>query len=569
MSDEATLNMSEAQQGTNFPFMTKQVVYIPDSNSGSYNSGQVIFDCASLSNSGKFIDWNSSVLTIPLVVNFQTSQNGIATQYQTGAEAFLLSLKNGTHHLINSLSVELTNNSICNLTNYSNLDINYRLLTNSSFEDMANFGSVLGFTKDTAESITYKGASDLMGIGECNNQITNTNFATTTVWGGDTMNSNTGRLARMTNTSFDTAQKALFTSANSCNVTMKNYTASTPAMALTQLFSNGVQTYYILATIPLRVLHPVFSKLPLMRGAYVKLLLNTNCQCSSAITGTATTGLYSKYVTTSPNGTFPIMMSPNTATSSINSAIAPTYTVSCGIAKSLSPSGTYQHSMGQCRLYCSVFEMSPLYQEKYLELVPTKRVVYNDIISAQVLDVKAGGAISQIITSGISRPRYLLIVPQISSAIHGTTTLNTDTTRQGANALGSPMNSPFSSAPGTTAPYSAISNFNVLISGSALYQSNLNYGFETYLQEVRASNALNGGVSLGLSSGILTQQDWESGYRFYYVDLSRKASQAQDDISRSIQLIGVNSSAYNCDYFVFVGYEREFTVSTATGSLVI
>jgi len=86
---------------------------------------------------------------------------------------------------------------------------------------------------------------------------------------------------------------------------------------------------------------------------------------------------------------------------------------------------------------------------------------------------------------------------------------------------------------------------------------------------VRGSNAINGGIGLGLSSGILSQQDWESGYRYIYVDLSRKASQAQDDISRSIQIIGTNSAAYALDIFAIVGYEREFTVSTGTGSLVI
>ena len=83
------------------------------------------------------------------------------------------------------------------------------------------------------------------------------------------------------------------------------------------------------------------------------------------------------------------------------------------------------------------------------------------------------------------------------------------------------------------------------------------------------SNAVNGGLSLGLSSGLLSQSDFENGYGFVYVDLSRKISQASDDISRSIQVVGLNSSAVMMDYYCIIGYERSITLITSTGSLVI
>lgn len=62
--------------------------------------------------------------------------------------------------------------------------------------------------------------------------------------------------------------------------------------------------------------------------------------------------------------------------------------------------------------------------------------------------------------------------------------------------------------------------------------------FEHWLQEIRGSNSLNGGIPIGLCSGLISQADYESGYPFIYVDLSRRASQANDDISRSIQIVG-------------------------------
>ena len=87
--------------------------------------------------------------------------------------------------------------------------------------------------------------------------------------------------------------------------------------------------------------------------------------------------------------------------------------------------------------------------------------------------------------------------------------------------------------------------------------------------ENRQANAVNGGLYLGLSSGILSQSDFENGYGFVYVDLSRNISQASDDTSRSIQVVGLNSSAVMVDYYCIVGYERSITLSTSTGSLVI
>ena len=131
------------------------------------------------------------------------------------------------------------------------------------------------------------------------------------------------------------------------------------------------------------------------------------------------------------------------------------------------------------------------------------------------------------------------------------------------------MNSPFSSSPGTTAPQASITNLNVLVSGQNIYQSNYMYDFEEFLQEVHGSNAINGGISLGLSSGLLSQNDWENGYRFCYVDLSRRISQPNDDISRSIQVMFTNSANYATDYYFIIGFEKSITISTSTGSLIM
>jgi hypothetical protein len=72
-----------------------------------------------------------------------------------------------------------------------------------------------------------------------------------------------------------------------------------------------------------------------------------------------------------------------------------------------------------------------------------------------------------------------------------------------------------------------------------------------------------------MSSGLLSQTDYENGYGYIYVDLSRKTGQASDDVSKSIQLQLTNTSNCYCDYITYIIYEREITVSTSTGALVI
>jgi len=102
-----------------------------------------------------------------------------------------------------------------------------------------------------------------------------------------------------------------------------------------------------------------------------------------------------------------------------------------------------------------------------------------------------------------------------------------------------------------------------------LYQSNINFGWEEFLTQMRGSYSVNGGQSVGLSSGLISQSDWENGYGFVYVDLARKISTASDEVSRSYQLQFTNNTNVMCDYIVIIGYERQLGISLANGSLVV
>ena len=562
MADEVTLQNSLQGQEPVFDFQNRQFTYVPDQNNGSYPNGQIIFDLASLSNSGKYVDWSQSILVIPLVLNLNATSGAFPNSSDA---AFAASLKNGVHQLINSMSVEITNNQVVNLTSFSNLDINYKLLSSMSLDDYTNLGKTLLFSKDTAESVFYQGANtSALGCGECNNNIKQSTFLTTNGWGATAIDYNAGRLERMLYTSFDPAATtpAKYTSSTYCNTQLKNYVT----------YSASNTTYYITATIPLRVLHDVFKKLPLTKGMYARLIINTNTACSTVLTTTTSTGVITAMSITSQNSVLPFQLTPTAANSGqgVNYNTVTSMTASLGIGKSITPN-TFSHSMSQARIYGCMYDMSPIIEQKYLSLMPSKKVRYNDILSFQVLNIQSGSNFSQILTNGIARARYLLICPQHASATHGSANPS-DTTYTSTVVIPTgttPMNSPFSSSPATCLPYSSITNFNVLESGVNHYQSNILYRWENWIEEVRGSNSLQGGIQTGLASGLLSQSDYENGYGFIYVDLSRKQSQASDDVARSIQIVGTNNGRVSMDLYCIIGYEREITISTATGSLII
>ena len=562
--DEYSFHTSTQEQDNEFLFSNRQYVYIPDQNNATYSNGQVLFDLASLSNSGRFVDFQQAFATVPLVMNLNLT--GLTTA--SAENAFACSLKNGFHQLVNSLSVEITNNQVVNLTNLSNLDINFRLLTTASVSDERNFLPSINFAKDNVESITYQGVSTAngSGLGECNNAIKQSTFSSASGYGNSFFNSNNGRLERMRNTSFDPTNgtQSVYTSTSSLNSSGKNYYKAT---------STTDCTFYVLATIPLKILHDIFKKIPLTKGMYMRLILNLNTQCQSVISlgGTGTT--YTGYTTTALNSVFPCMMSPLATGNGASLAGTSSATLSLGIGKSFQGSTSFSHpTMSTCRIYAPVYDMTPQAEQQYFSVVPTKKIQYNDILSFSTFGIASGGQVSQILTNGVSRPRYLLVIPQMAGSVHGSiasAVSSTFTAGTVTSALGTPMNSPFSSSPATTCPLSAVTNFNVLVSGTNIYQSSYQYGYESFLQEVRGCNSINGGIPLGLSSGLIDQISWENGYRTYFVDLSRRVSQANDDVSRSIQVVFTNSSPVAMDYYYIVAYERELQISTSTGALVI
>jgi hypothetical protein len=100
-----------------------------------------------------------------------------------------------------------------------------------------------------------------------------------------------------------------------------------------------------------------------------------------------------------------------------------------------------------------------------------------------------------------------------------------------------------------------------------VFQRNISYSFETFIEEMSPANALNGGLDTGLTSGLIDQAAWSQGYRYYVVDLSRRL--AGDNTPKSITVIGRNGSSIPVDYYFYVEYERHLSLDVESGHISV
>lgn len=85
--------------------------------------------------------------------------------------------------------------------------------------------------------------------------------------------------------------------------------------------------------------------------------------------------------------------------------------------------------------------------------------------------------------------------------------------------------------------------------------------------ELSRVNAINGGETVGITSGLITADMWSNAYRYYVADVSRR-EKSEDIVPKSITLIGTNNTAITMDYICFVVFERKIKINMLDGSLV-
>ena len=555
----------DSQSSVN-PCISKEVLYVQDQNGGSYN-GQIQFDTSVLSNSGMWLGYSEAYLEIPLVCTFSFAANAAdEANVAAATNAFLVGLKNGSHQLIDSIQVDYNNTNVIQQQPFTNFYVSYKLMTSFSQDDVKKYGPAISFNPDTASSFSFAAAANASGDGYSNNRIYP---LTAPVYSGAAIvydGFNQGLAQRLKNSSFGVgptiqagygAVPTIATQAL-CNQIGKNY-AIDNAVA-----GNGrIVQWNILATIRLKDIADFFDKIPLIKGGFMRLIVNYNSSTTSfdEVKNADTVALPANGVTMNSGRTNPIMVVSGATNNPLLPVLQPvntgdaTFTVRCGVR---STSDSFANPpLTSCRLYVPAYSLNPVYEEQLLTLKPTKEVVYTDIYNYNITNVAAGGSFNAILTNGIVNPKYVVVIPFANSSAAGVF----------ANFRGPVYQSPFDTAPATTTPLAAITQFNVQVGGKNIFQQNFQYDFEAFMNEVVSANAINGGTTVGLSNGLIGKFEWDNAYRYYVADVSRRIP-AEDTIPKSITVQGINNTAVACDYICFIIFERKISIDMTTGALI-
>lgn len=529
--DVFVVDKSNQTNETPFIFKDKQYVSITDSNQGVYSSGQVQFDLTQISSSSLFFDAKASYLEIPFVIQVQ-AEGEIETYDPLNSELPVI-MKNGAHNLIHSMEVYLSGQQVISTQSFSNVPITYKMLTTTSPSDLKTLSPSLLFS-DEVESKHVFGAE----IGH----------------------------ATIGAKGFSDRQKGIinpahhehdaFISLDALNSTRQPYAALSA--------DKKTLNMNMVATIPLAHLHDFFQQLPLIKGSYLRLVFNLNIPCSTKWADSSTL-LTAKPDVVSTTQVIPFQLnmqidpSSNVVKVPLSAAkVANAYkslTISSAVGNAFKSSG--------CAIHCSMCEFTPMYASEYLKGA-VKTIKYVDFLSYNNLNnVQSGQYVQHQVTSGLARLRHMLIVPQLSR-----TQIDPGNGSQYQTLL--PFSSPFCSAPSCTAPFSVLTNFNVAISGKNLYQSNIQYSWEHWLEQISYMGGIDGNPKseLGVKSGLISEADWQKAYRFLYVNLTNK-NEAEDEVPRSVTISFTNRCKKNLDFYIFLFYEKEVSVDCATGQLII
>jgi hypothetical protein len=290
----------------------------------------------------------------------------------------------------------------------------------------------------------------------------------------------------------------------------------------------------------------------------LKITINTNT-ASVTVTGAATPTITTAAANISIlGGTCPFIIASSATNQGMNgvcTAAAGNYIANLSIAKCTNASlkagaASLTHpTLQACRLYVPLYEFTPSMASQFLSLGTKKSVRYSDIYQFTVSNVAAGGTFNQLISNGITNPKRLLIVPFMASTVDF-----------------SPFTSPFDTAPATTTPMVSLTQLNVQCSGINVWSMNTQYDFEAFMHEL-SETGVNGGKTSGLCSGLLSELDFSTSYRYYLCNLSRRLPN-EDGVPKSIQIMGTNASSIAVDLYVFVEYDRSIDIDVVTGQIL-
>ena len=574
-ADTLVFDMSSQSEGSPEVFVKKDWLSILDNQNQSYIGNQSVIDTSQLANSNKYMNYREAYFSVPLLLTL--TSNNVAFSPNTAATSadFVMGLRNWYGSIIHSFTIDYNGTTIVQQTPYCSMWNTFKLQTSLSLTDLQTQGAKIGFYPDTPTSVQYTDATTgYASVGTNNNNNYFITPAVSAAFANGT-EQNEGLFKRQLVWAFDPAGVAgqgataptysSLISTSSLNLSYKSYIFNKANG--TDGGAGGCIQVAITATIMLKHIHSFFERVPLLKGVFMKMTMNLNQSSVSFTTATAGSGAtlnstFSSVVVNSPlGGVSPLMIASGIASNGSATLAAGNYIASIAVGGrvlnstqlSTTPAPSASPLSQSIQLIVPAYTYNPVFETAYLSS-PIKKIVYTDIYQYQIVNqITAGNTFNNLITNGIANIKSVLVLPFYQSS---------------ANQGLQPFQSPFEgTGSGPTSPFCYLGNFNIQVSGQNAIYNTEKYTYEQFNNQLYGVNAVNGGQTDGLTSGLIGQTEFEWCYNYYYVDCGRMLP-VEQSVPKSVNIIGTNLSAKDINLYVFIEYGVEVSVDILTGARV-
>lgn len=576
MCDKLVFDLSTEIEGSPNIFVKKDWLNILDNQNGNYSANQSVVDTSQLSNSNKFLSYKEALLSIPMLITVTSAQNDTFLPAATASSAdYCIGLKNWFGTVIHSFTLDYNGTTVIQQTPFINMWNSFKLMTTLSWSDVSTIGSTIGFYPDDPLSFGWDNAPSSSGVGVTNN----TNFsplALQNIVTGEfnaykSRNGNLGFLNRQRYINFDQDGEPGTTVGQTYANLLTNAAAtqlwksriSTKISAAAGV--SGVYQISVRATVYLKHIHSFFQRIPLLKGVYMKMTLNLNNSSTTfSVSGAGIVTLTGSSVPV--GGVQPLMVASRRANNGGFGFGAGTYTASLSVGERCLnsaqvgiPGVATGVNGGNIFLYVPAYTFNGPFLESYLSN-PVKNIEYTDVYQYQILNVGAtNGVINSLLTNGLANVKSVLLLPYFTEIVPGSATA--------AEKL-PPYQSPFDPAgSGCTSPLVLLNNFNVVVSGQNAIYNTIRYSADLFNQQVYGCNAVNGGLTDGLTSSLIDSLGWEMEYCYHYVNVERMLP-IEQSVPKSIQVIGQNQSSKPINLICFVEYALTVSINLLSGARV-
>ena len=555
-ADVLVFDMANAPTQSSNVFVKKDYFSIQDDQgSAGYSGNQSVLQLSSLANSNRYMDFKNSYMTMPLVMTLTAAAVGATFIPEQTNNNFAAGLKCWFGHVIHSIQIDYNNSTAQQLTSFQSLLNCFKLHTSMSWDDVATIGSSIGYHPDAAQSWGYTAA---LGLENNRNLI-----SASTADGNRLCNGNKGLYKRQSAIVYDptlataidggdgAAFSTLCSATNATNLYRSYVYNKTDGAAAVV----GTLQIAITAKIMGKHLSDFLGKMPLVKGAFLKIVCNLN---QPVVDFTVAGGLITTQAVNSPlGGVNPLQIAA--ITDGIGGLPNEVYKLSLGVGRVPPSWANHAGAATQAAPLATNVEFhtpavvfAPIFETAYLSQ-SVKKFSYEDFYNYNVVNRAGGSRITELLTNGVKNQTRLVVMPFLTATSNGGV---------------APIHSALTTDGGTVSPI-ALNDYNILLSGASLLQSNYRYSYQMFMEQLRQTGSINAGMVDGFTSGIIDQVAFENNYGYMVVDTARMLD-IERDVPKSVQLLTqIQAPAgVSVDLYTFICYSNDFAIDVMTGSRV-